>query len=334
MFIIIIAWYTFIGLIAYISEKEGVTVKVLQYKVSRSTLLLIFNMVLVLTSALLILVNLQSRKELENSKRGFYSENASYLVYENGDWESMLDILTGEKWTDGILYKKSLEMESDTRGVFYQGKIKKPALLSGRFFTEEESSGNERKALIGKRFQKDTFEKNGKEYIEILGETFEVIGILGSEQPTRLDSMKWIPMKTAVELTGAEGSYVSDGISKEKIVHNTKLLWKIMDEDWTMKESEMEATVRKYSKGWQNSVVEKIYLAIVFSFILNTILAGGYWICQKKQKVQVEKILGFSNSRIIQSILVEYMIIAAVSGMITLCLFVVIRAANAITAVR
>lgn len=308
--------------------------KLFRYKISRSTLLLIFNMVLAFTSALLIFVNLQTRKELDDSKRGFYSGNASYLVYENGDWESMQDILMGEEWKDGILYKKSMEMEADTRGVFYQGKIKKPTLLSGRFFTEEESSGNERKALIGKRFQKDTFEKNGKEYIEILGDSFEVIGILGSVQPTRLDSMKWIPMEAAVELAGAGGSYVSDGISKEKIVHNTKLLWKIMDEDWTMKESEMEATVRKYSKGWQNSVVEKIYLAIVFSFVLNTILAGVYWVYQKKQKVQVKKILGFSNSRIIQSVLVEYIIITVVSAMITLCLFAVIKVANVITAIR
>ena len=85
-------------------------------------------------------------------------------------------------------------MEADTRGVFFKGDFKRLPLRSGRYLTEAEVSGTERKAMIGQRFEKDTYEENGKQCIEILGEPFEVVGVLGSAQPTRMDSMKWMPL--------------------------------------------------------------------------------------------------------------------------------------------
>ena len=59
--------------------------------------------------------------------------------------------------------------------------------------------------MVGQRYEKDIYQAEGKKYIDILGEKFEVVGILGSAQATRLDSMKWIPLSAAAELAGAEG---------------------------------------------------------------------------------------------------------------------------------
>ena len=58
--------------------------KLFHWRISKSTLLLGFNIFLVITAAFLLLVNIQSRRELEDSKRGFYSEQASYLINEEG----------------------------------------------------------------------------------------------------------------------------------------------------------------------------------------------------------------------------------------------------------
>ena len=52
------------------------------HRISKSTWLFLLNMILVMTAAVLVLVNIRSRNELEEIKRGFYSENASYLVNE------------------------------------------------------------------------------------------------------------------------------------------------------------------------------------------------------------------------------------------------------------
>ena len=286
--------------------------KILYWKINKSTLLLTFNLILVFLSAFFIVANINAKQELEESKRGFYSEGASYLFCDDSaDWETVRRILSGQEWTSGILFKKDLEIDADTRGVYYKGKISVPPLLSGRFFTPEESWGKEKKALVGTRFEKDIYKKNGKKYIEILGEQFEVIGILGSIQPTRLDSMKWIPLETAVELTGIPGRYAVDGISEAVIKSNTELLWTVMDEDWTM-----HKTLQELNKFGDIDIIEKIYLAIICVFALNMILAGNYWMRRKNQKVQVEKLFGFSSTAVIFSVFSEFLSIAGMSFLI------------------
>lgn len=291
--------------------------KLFRLRISKSAVLLFFNMVLVFVSALLVLVNMQARAELDESRRGFYSDRVSYLINEESGWEEIRDILMNDEWDNGIIFKKDMEMESDTRGVFYKGDFKKLPLISGRYFTEEEVSGDGKKAMIGQRFVKDAYEEGGGRYIDILGEKFEVVGVLGSAQATRLDSMKWVPMAAAVRLSGLEGEYVVDGKTEEAVDNNAALLEKVMERDWskeasvvTVANSEGEETEdTKYSESSRN-VVEKIYAAIVFSFVLNMVLAGTYWARHTTQRIQVEKMLGFSAVKIMLSVLGEYMKIA------------------------
>ena len=265
--------------------------KLFRRRISRSAVLLFFNMVLVLVSALLVLVNMQARTELDESKRGFYSERASYLINEESGWEEIRDILLGDEWNNGIVFKKDLEMEADTRGVFYKGDFKKLPLISGRYFTEDEAASNEKKAMIGQRFEKDAYDEGGSRYIDILGEKFEVVGVLGSAQATRLDSMKWIPMAVAAELAGTEGEYVVDGKTEAAVENNADLLKKVMEPDWTMEIKVMNDEGKAVESSFperNNNVIEKIYLAIIFSFILNMILAGTYWGRHTAQRIQVE----------------------------------------------
>lgn len=291
--------------------------KIFHWKLKKSTLLLAFELLLVFLSVFFILANMHTRRELEESKRGFYSEGASYLVCEeSADRETVHGLLSGDEWLPGVLFKKDLEMDADTRGVFYSGKIKIPPLLSGRFFTPEESRGSDRKALIGTRFQKDMYQEGGRQYIEIFGEPFEVIGILGSCQPTRLDNMKWMPFWTAVDLTGISGRYAADGISEAAVENNTKLLQTVMDEDWTMQKADGQNSLQGIHRWRDLDIIEKIYLSIVCVFVLNMILTGNYWMRRKNQKVQVEKLFGMNNVAVIRSICSEFLAVAGISFLV------------------
>ena len=301
------------------------------HRVSKSTWLFLLNMILVMTAAVLVLVNIRSRNELEESKRGFYSENASYLVNEEIDWNAIEDILEKDDWNNGILYKKDLQMAEDIRGVFYKGNFKKLPLISGRYFSGEEVCGDDRKAMIGRRFEKDVYEEGDRQYIDIMGEKFEVIGVLGSAQLTRLDSMKWIPLKAAAELTGAEGSYVVDGNSEKEIRNNTKLLWEVMDEDVNMQENVLD--------DWDlpdktPALIEKIYFAIIAAFVLNMFFSGSYWIRYKKQKIQVEKLLGFSAKEVLASVFADYIKIAAAALILSGILIGSLILCHAVVAIR
>lgn len=298
--------------------------KLLGRRISKSTALLFFNMTLVFIAALLVLSNIQTRSELAESRRGFYSENAYYLNYDDGSWEDVKAVLEQDEWDNGIVYKQKLDFESDTRGVFYRGDIRKLPLISGRYFTSEETFRSEKIAMIGQRYEKDVYTEDGKRYIDILDEKFEVIGVLGSAQATRLDSMKWIPLPAAVELTGADGEYVVDGKTEEAIDGNVALLKAVMLPDPSMQTAVVytdsgEEADMSFPDRTKN-VVEKIYIAIVFSFVLNMLLAGSSWVRDRNQNIQVEKMLGFSGGRILLSIYGGYFRIAlsavAASGIV------------------
>ena len=300
--------------------------KLFHWRISKSTLLLGFNIFLVITAAFLLLVNIQSRRELEDIKRGFYSEQASYLINEESGWDAVEEILQGDDWNDGIVYKKGLEMNSDTRGVFYKGNFKKLPLIEGRYFTEDEVGSDSRKAMLGRKYEEDIYEEGGAWYIDILGEKFEVIGIFGSAQATRMDSMKWIPLEAAAELAGAEGDYIVDGKSEALIEHNSSLLEQVMEPDWTTEIKVMNDAGEPVESSYperNNNVIEKIYLAIIFSFILNMILAGTYWGRHTAQRIQVEKMSGFSGGQILLSVLAEYCKIACAS-LVLACILIFI----------
>ena len=291
--------------------------------IRKNTLLLFFNMVLVLVTALLVLSNIRTRNELEESKRGFYSKSTVEFTSGGSSWEELLGVLQEEGWRDGILFREGLELEADTRGVFFKGDFKRLPLRSGRYLTEAEVSGTERKAMIGQRFEKDTYEENGKQCIEILGEPFEVVGVLGSAQPTRMDSMKWMPLGTAAELVGMEGSYILDGRTEEAIERNADLLAPVLEREVTIVTGFAEDAGGEdpgYSEKNRN-VVEKIYLGIVFSFVLTLVLAGNSWARSRTQRIQVEKMLGFSGGRILLSVLGGYfrtaLLALAAAGLLT-----------------
>ena len=312
--------------------------KLFHRKIGKSVLVLFLDMALVFTAAFLVLVNLQTRQELEESSRGFYSEEAVSLYCTEENWDGILDILEEGNWKNGILYRRDLEVRSDTRGVFYERKNRGFPLLSGRFFTEGESLGKERIALIGRNLRQDLYGKDGRNYIEILGEPFEVIGVLGSAQPTRLDRMQLIPMGAAAELSEAAGTYVVDGTSRESIQKNVDLMKEVMSEPWSGIEIPQEESGGGISAGWFTKVyvdtIENIYLAIVLAFILNMVLACSYWARSRVQKIHVKKMLGFSGGRILLGVLGEYLKISGVSLLAAGVLLGVLTGLHVVTAVR
>ena len=72
--------------------------KLFHRKIGKSVLVLFLDMALVFTAAFLVLVNLQTRQELEESSRGFYSEEAVSLYCTEENWDGILDILEEGNW--------------------------------------------------------------------------------------------------------------------------------------------------------------------------------------------------------------------------------------------
>lgn len=272
-----------------------------------SNLILWGSQILILISMILVIDNMQLKNEFQESIRGFYSRDSVSLAADQISTEELWSVLNDDKWQDGILYKVDLDLESDTRGVWYKGKIRKPPLREGRFFDKQELQSNKKVALVGEKFKKDIFIEEGKSKIEILGKEFEVIGILGGRQTTRLDEMKWIPLDTAISLMGADGEYRLDGKNKDTVQHNMFLLLGIMEKGRTVYENLQTSGMIDGTHGWSNLDISiKIYLTIIFSFLLTLMLSIGYWCTGKRKTIHIMNMLGLSIRAITLYIVRQY----------------------------
>lgn len=304
--------------------------KIHSKQIPKGTLNLLISMILVAVSSMLIAANLQEKTALEKSVRGYYSENYVKMSSGAAGWNDFADALSNRNVNNVIIYKERLESLTDTRGVYYKGKIEKPPLLSGRFFEESDFSGNQKVALIGGNYLRETVTREGIQYITILEEEFEVIGVLGSGQVSRLDTMLWIPLDVAVSLTGTEGTYYIDGASAGAVEENVTALQSVLQPDIDFYyDSNNELVTNEESSGFQMpDTVTMIYLAIVFTFILTTVFTTAGWISNRRQMIQVARSQGFRNREILLSVYGRFLpipFLAALAAYVTLSFISLLR---------
>jgi hypothetical protein len=286
--------------------------------IPRGTMLLFISMMMVIFSSTLFILNTRMRDELIRSKHGYYSEHAVKMICEGPSEEDLFIALSQESLHDMILYKPSLEINYDTRGVFFTGRIDKLPIKSGRFFDESDFLERKRIALVGNKSLKDVMIKDNKQFISILGEEFEIVGILGSSQPTRLDAMRLIPLDTAVILTGVDGTYSLDSKYEKDIENNIVLFTDILKREYV---SAMSYSSEPVGFGIDlPDTITQIYAVTLFSFIITVIYATVNWINHRRQMIRLERIMGYNTLDILSSVFMRYIIVLVAANILSIAM--------------
>lgn len=272
----------------------------LKKRIYKGTFMVFADFMLLSVCCILITTNLYTKAQTEKISRGFYSEHV--LSLSVADSREGAAVSLPELSERGILYKTGLSLEYDLRGVLLAGEEELPPLLSGRFFDSPESRGNEKIAVVGSQCLEQSWKKDGKDWIEIQGEIFQVIGVMGTEEKNRFQTMVWIPFGTAVEIWGVDGTYRLDGKEKEAVDKNAEYLEQEMAEysAVTIEESvgkEISGVGEKLNLG-TNRLIRMVYLAMVIGFLLAGILCISYWSGFQKKKMEIRFLLGESDSGI------------------------------------
>ena len=105
------------------------------------------------------------------------------------------------------------------RGVVYKGKVIGPPLLSGRFFYEDECLSDTPMAVVGKNYEEDIINNNGKRYYEYRNREYEVIGIIGLNGESPIDDIIFVNIGSLSPEEQLEGMYYIDCSSNNEIVY-------------------------------------------------------------------------------------------------------------------
>lgn len=109
------------------------------------------------------------------------------------------------------------------RGVVVKGNIVSPPLLSGRFFTEEESLSDCPLAVIGRNYKDSTYVRDNKKYFEYKNREYEVIGEVGFTGKSPIDDILFINLGSLTPEEQLNGMYYIDCSSDNEAIYNRLL---------------------------------------------------------------------------------------------------------------
>lgn len=140
-----------------------------------------------------------------------------------GQWEGVIPVLAG-KFHDFALFVPIKDTEVPMKGIYIKGEAEAPPLLWGRYFDAQATWAGHPVAVLGKNYQHEAAWRDGKRYYTHKGMEYEVIGILGTQEESRLNQMVLVDFRSAVRIMGINTSYVLDAKKEPDIVAVTDIL--------------------------------------------------------------------------------------------------------------
>lgn len=274
--------------------------KIANKRIPKGNMLLFFSFMIISFSLLLILSETREKRENFMSKNGLYSgyqkEFSIMHEQEESAWEEVMPRLFSQ-YEDFAVYVPLSDTEKVVRGIAVQGEVETPPMLEGKYFDRETSWTEQPKVVLGKSFQKDIFKKEGKSYYTYLDNEYEVIGVMGTKQASRINGMVFLDFRSAVKISEINTGYVLDTGRESDISEVGRQISvgftspaEVQIDLGTVREKTM---VQKLLSG--GVMMETMYGMVLVSFSLSTILVVLIWLRYRKGLFYAWHLCGMEN---------------------------------------
>ncbi len=193
-------------------------------------------------------------------------------------------------------------------------------ILNGEKFSYADFS--EKKVLIGKLLESETFKIGEKQYINIENEDYEVIGIMGSENlNSPYDLSIYIPINSLPQKIKASSSK-----SFAFSIYNTNeesvrtVLEKLDFNDGYSIIKEKQASFSEiFMENYQYNIKNIITLTMtIIIALINMLISSNIWIESQKYSISIKKALGASNKQINLEFFLLILVLSIISSIISI----------------
>lgn len=286
-------------------------------KIPRGTVLLFLSFTAISLCLLLIVSAIRAERTNSMGRRGMYSghqKNFSVYHAETDDqWEDVIPKL-GEKYNNFAIYLPIQDPEIVVKGVCVRGKAGVPPMIEGQYFDFAASWSDVPKAVLGRQYQKDVVQRKGKTYFTYQNIEFEVIGIMGIREESRLNYMMMIDFKSAVRLTGINTSYVLDTRKESGLTalgeEISSLFCLPAEVSIMLEKGDAVSPIARFLSG--DGIMDAMYGLLLVSFSLSTILVTFIWLRFRGQLFYAWRLCGYKSS--IQSLEISKRFYLAAGG--------------------
>lgn len=274
--------------------------KIAGKKIPKGTILLFLSFTAISLCLLLIVSATRAERTNSMSKNGMYSghqKNFSICNAEQeGHWEDVIPALEA-KYNNFAIYVPIQNPEIVIRGVCVSGKVETPPMVEGKYFDFATSWTDTPKAVLGKQYREYAVERDGKMYYDYQGVEFEVIGVMGTKEDSRLNYMMMMDFKSAVRLAGINTGYVLDTKKESdllKVGQDLDSLFLLPADVVILLDTgdKVSPIARLLSS---NAIMDTMYVMILISFSLSTILVTFIWLRFRRQIFYAWQLCGYEG---------------------------------------
>lgn len=274
--------------------------KVAGKKIPKGTVLLLLSFTAISLCLLLIVSAARAERINDMSRNNMYTgHQKNFSVYnaeEKNVWEDVIENLSA-KYDDFAIYMPMQDPEIVVRGVCVKGSVEEPPMIEGEYFDFDSSWSEMPTIVLGKDCQENIIEWNGKKYCSYGGIQFEVLGVMGTKEDSRINHMMLFDLRSAVRMAGVNTSYVLD-TKKEpdvaKIGEELGTLFRLPAEVMILldKGDGMSPIAQLLSSG---RIMETMHVMILISFSLSSILVTFIWLRFRRTLLLAWQLCGYKE---------------------------------------
>ena len=254
-------------------------------------------------SVCIILIVSTMRKESINS----LSKNALYTGHQREfsikysedekQWEQVIPKLCGKEYNNFAVYAPLEDSEKIVRGLYIKGKTDIPPMVRGKYFDESTSWSDKPYAVLGREFERDVYVRDGRRYYSYNNKEYEMLGIMGTKEDSRINYMVIIDFRSAVDIAGINKEYVLDtkkesdlyDVGGDLIVYFASPAEVYIGLDKGPEESFMEKLLSS------EVIMDTMQIMILISFLLSTIIVTLIWFRFRRQMMFAWKLCGYEK---------------------------------------
>lgn len=205
--------------------------------------------------------------------------------------------------------------------IIMKGYEYKYPLISGEYPTESMIKSNIPCAVLGKKLKRNTYSRNGDDYIKVCGDEYLVTGYISADNSTILDYRTVLYYKT-----------VGDGVKEDLEYYKDILGWFFLAQSDELSEEAMLAELRlslgeelfndiSIIDGYWHFVssasvdqeqIDMAYIIYVFSVCM-VMLVVYYRLLSQNKEFAIKKACGYTNLTLVMGILTELLICVIVA---------------------
>ncbi|MDY3909124.1 MAG: hypothetical protein SOZ48_05270 [Eubacterium sp.] len=274
--------------------------KVAGKRIPKGNLLLFLSFTAIALCFLMILAAMRADRENNVSRNNLYTGHQKNFSIRNAtdedQWAEAIPELKS-RYNNFAFYVPIQDPEIIVRGIFVCGEVETPPMLAGKYFDSSTSWTDEPTVVLGKQCEKDIWEKDGKRYYTYQDINLEVIGIMGTEGESRVNHMMLMDFESAVRITGINTEYVLDTEQKSGIPEVGRGMVDLFrmpaEVSIVLPQGGESFSITRFLAS--DAIMDTMYVMILISFSLSTILVTLIWLNFRRQLFFAWKLCGYER---------------------------------------